>query len=164
MKAKHPITLALVLITSLTFGQSKSFVSLKEQFKGKQDVHSFTVGSFFVNLVLQLADEDDEIDFDAIKNIGSIHLITIPKQHFEGNKLSLDGYKRFIQKEDAYEELIHVNDKGERVTLFMKTMGSKENRYLILFDQGDDLTAIEFKGYVEVNEFFKDSKIQCSSI
>lgn len=160
---KYFITVMFVLMASMTFCQSKSFVSLKEHFKGKEDVHCFTVGSFFVNLVLKFAD-DDEFDFDAIKNIGSIHLITIPKRHFEGNNLSVNGYKRFIQKEDEYEELMDVSEKGEHVTLFMKNYSEQNNRYLILIDNGGDVTAVEFKGYVDVNEFIKNTETCYSSI
>ncbi len=163
MKSKHSITVLLVLIASVAFGQSKSFETLQGHFKGEDDVHSFTVGGFLVNLVLKFADDDD-VDLSAIKNIGTIRLITIPKHHFANNKLSVEGYKRFIQKEDAYEELIHVSEQGERVTLFMKPLKKDENRYMLLIDEGSDFTAIEFRGYVDLNQFFKDSKKQYSSL
>lgn len=148
---------AFMLMAAAGFAQSKSFATLKDHFKGEDNVHAFTVGGWLANLALKFVDDED-INSHAIQKIGSIHLITIPKKHFEEQGLSVNGYKRYIAKDDAFEELLTVKDQGSHVSIFMKQLGEHYNRYLLLVEENEEVTAIEFKGYIDVDELMKNSK------
>jgi hypothetical protein len=142
-------TMVLALMAGTAFGQSDSFNALRDRFKGKEQVESFSIGGFFVNLVIELAN-DETLNGDAFRNMGGMHLITIPKRHFQSAGLTLDGYRRYIRKEDGYEPLVEIRENGEHVSIYIKPIHDQQNRYLVLIDEADEVTAIEFKGYVDV--------------
>ncbi len=145
---------ALILTTSLAFGQSNSYQTLRDNFIGQPDVNSFAVSGFFCRMVLGIA---GEWEFkDAIKDIQHLRIITIPAEEFKAKGLSVNGYKKLLKK-DAFEELASVRDNGDDITFYLQSNGHK-NRYMVLIQEPDEVVVIEMKGYIDANLLLEANK------
>jgi hypothetical protein len=101
---------------------------------------------------LALADEHEyRAAFTDVKNI---KIITVPKSEFERRNLSPDGFKKIL-REDNFQELAHIRDRGDIVSIYLQENKKAQNRYFILVDEGDDIVALEIKGYVNADLLVK---------
>jgi Domain of unknown function (DUF4252) len=163
MKNRLLIVIVALMLSAFKVGaQSKSFMTLRGQFKDMEDVHTFNIGGLFARWALSLA--DDNIHCNAVKHLGTVHLIIIPKEHFVSKGLSMRGYKRFIQKEDYFEELLNANENRERAALFVAPSTKNINRYLLLLESEDKVVAIEFTGDLDPTKFLQADCDKSSSI
>ena len=135
--------------------QYSGFQTLKNKFNGKENVFSLSTSGFFARGVLLLAGERDFKK--AIKNIHRISLITIPKTEFDAQKLTVDGFKKFLET-GTYEFLASTLDHGDEVSLYIQSGENKRNgKYFILVDNQHEVVAIEIKGYIDPQLMLKDS-------
>ena len=139
------ILLALIITTS-AMSQSQSFLTLQEKFSDSKDVYSFNTGGFLARTVLWFAGEHEFVK--AIKEIHNISVIIVPTSAFAAKGVSVSGFKRILDK-DAFEELGRATDHGDQITFYLKSTQSKNNRYMILMEEPDEVLAIEFTGYVD---------------
>jgi len=139
---------AFVLIVSLStsVAQSDSFITLKEKFSGQEDVFSFGTNGFFARTILWMAGEHEFTN--AVKDIKSIRLITIPKESFRNKAVSVNGFKHVLEK-DSFEQLAHVKEDGDDITIYLQSTKLKNNRYMILVEEHDEVVAIEISGYID---------------
>lgn len=150
-------TFASILLFSVAcLAQSKSFVSLKEKFSGDKDVYSLQASGFLARVILRMAGEHEF--YDAVKDVRNVRLIVIPQDAFRRKSVTLSGFKKFTKK-DSFQELAHVRDHGDRVTLLMQSSVSKrDNRYLVLIDNNNEVIAIEVKGYIDPTLMLKEKR------
>ena len=141
------LSLFVLLMSTSAFSQSNSYLTLKDHFNDKPDVHSFNVNGFFCRMVLSVA---GEWEFkDAIKDVQHVRLITIPTEEFKAQGLSVNGFKKLLAK-DSFEELASIRDNGDDVNFYLQSKG-KKNRYMILVQEPDEVVVIEMKGDIDVN-------------
>jgi hypothetical protein len=149
----------LLTLSSVVFAQaqSQSFQTLKGKFAGHDNVHAFSMSGFFARTVLWIAGEHD---FNkGIKEIRSIHMVTIPKEAFDRENVSLNGFKKVVAK-DSFQELMQIKDHGDDVTLLIQhATKSKNNRYLFLVEGASEVVAIEVKGHIEPELILKNSDL-----
>ena len=150
MKSLRIILLgAMAAVSAHSFAQSESFQTLKDNFAGQPEVHCFKVSGFLCRTVLWMA---GEWEFrEAISDVSSIRIMTIPKEAFASQQLSLGGFRRVLQK-DRYESLATVRDNGERVEVYIQEAGNRNNRYLVLVEESDEVTVIEVKGSLDLQK------------
>ena len=139
------VILSLLLITS-GYSQSDSFMALKEKFAYHQDVYSFSTSAFLGGALMKLAGEHEF--YDAVKSIKHVSFITIPKDAFRNEDVSLSGFKKIMRK-DSFQELARMKDNGDVVTFYMRSTESRNNRYMILVEDSDNVVAIELTGYID---------------
>jgi DNA-binding transcriptional regulator of glucitol operon len=150
-----------VLTATLAAGQSKGYETLKSRFKDQPDVHTFSFGGWLCRAALSLAVQDDEDDIEvrllhkAMADIDHIRFITIPKDEFKAQGLSVNGFRSYLKK-DSFEELASVRDKGEHVTFYHKTDGGRKDQYFVLIEEATEVVAIEMKGYIDPEIFNSD--------
>ena len=145
-------TIFISLIVSGAFSQSNSFITMRDTFKGGEDVHHFTVSGFFARAVLAWA---DEYEFrEAITDIKNIRFITVPKSEFKSRNLSLNGFNKVL-KEDSFEEVAHFRESGDYITFYIQENKKYNDRYFILIDSDDEVQAIELKGFVDMNRLME---------
>jgi len=151
-------TLALVLsfVLSPAFAQSDSFSLLKEKFKRQEDVVSFSTSGFFARTILLMAGEHEFTD--AIKDVKKIHLITIPKAAFTEVGVSVKGFKNVLVK-DSFDQLANIKDDGDDVTIYLQSTKSKDNRYVILIEEGTEVVAIEIRGYIDIAKLMENESL-----
>lgn len=149
---KQLILLAFIVFASQTFAQSDSYQTLKDTFKGGDNVFSISVNGMLCRTALRLADEHEFCD--AITDIKNIRVIVIPTTEFRRNDLSVAGFKKIL-KEDSFNELATVRDSGDDVYVFLQENGKKDDRYFFLIDEGDEVIGVEMKGSVDMNTIYK---------
>jgi hypothetical protein len=150
----------IVLLSTLTsfasLAQSKSYSALKDKFSSSDDVHSFSVGGWICRLVMNWA---GEYEFkQAIEDLRHVRIIVIPKEEFERNDVSVNGFKKIL-KQDAFQELAHVKDHGDDVSIYIREMSNKRNYYFVLVEDNDEVTAIELHGYLNPELLKRHSEI-----
>lgn len=147
MKRKYLLLLLLVAFASCTFAQSRSYVALKDNFKGQPDVHSFSVNGWFGRMILNMAGESEVRN--AIQDLKHVRLITIPRHEFNNRNLTVNGFKS-LMKQDGFEDLAQIIDQGDVVSIFIQEGKSKtNNRYLMLIEESSEIVAIELTGYID---------------
>jgi hypothetical protein len=135
----------LAFLSAHSFAQSNSYRALKNKFDKSPDVHSFSVGGWACRLIFSLA---GEYEFkEAVEDVQHIRLITIPKAEFETEQVTINGFKRFLLQ-DSYDQLAHIRDNGEEVTIYLRESGNKKNYYFVLIEDESEVVAIELKGYI----------------
>ncbi len=136
----------LSMFLTTGYSQSDSFMALKEKFAYHHDVYSFSTSAFFSGAILKLAGEHEF--YDAVKTIKRISVITIPKDAFTHEEVSLSGFEK-VMRQDSFHELARMNDNGDHITFYIKSTASKNNRYMILVENSDNVVAIELTGYID---------------
>ena len=149
---KYCLVLMLALILNQALSQSDSYRTMKDTFKGGENVYSVSVSGFLCRAVLAIADEHEFRD--AISDVRNVRFITVPKSEFASRNLSLAGFRKVL-KEDAFQELANFRDKGDHVSFFLQENDKNKNRYFILVDEGDDIVVIEMKGHVDMDKLMK---------
>ena len=140
---------ALIAFSSSAFAQSRSFETLRDNFAGGEDVHCIQVSGFLCRAALWMA---GEWEFrEAISEVSSIRLITIPRQTFKSQELSVPGFKEYLRK-DNFESLATIKEKGDRVEVFIQQAGSRNNRYLIVAEEAEEVTVIEVNRYIDIQK------------
>lgn len=147
------VTILFISISSLAFAQSKSYATLKAKFSGDENVTSVKVGGFVLKTILWMAGESDWVDdFGTVR---SVRVITIPQKAFREKKLSANGFKKVLAKDD-FEEVASTYDHGERLTIFMRDYEKSSELYFLLVENGSDVVAIEIKGKLNPQQIIED--------
>lgn len=145
---KFNVTAALVILFSSTLlAQTSGMRTLKDRFKGEENVHSFKLGGIMARVVFKLVADDEEIK-DAIQDIRSVDVISIPKEAFAEQHVSVKGYKKFLE-EKGFVSLMDVRDKGDHISIYLAPESGKFERYLIVADEDAEVTVIELKGHID---------------
>jgi hypothetical protein len=133
-------------VATTGFSQSDSFIALREKFAYHHDAFSFSTSSFWGGALFWVAGEYEF--YDAIRQIKRISLISVPKGAFKYEDVTVAGFKKVL-REDSFQELAHMKENGDLITVYMKSTESKNNRYMILVEESDDVIAIELTGYID---------------
>jgi Domain of unknown function (DUF4252) len=147
-----PLAFLLIFVASTLMAQSNSYQTMKQTFKDADDVHAFSVSGFLARTVLRMADEHEFSE--AITEVKSIKLITVPKDEFRVKGLTINGFKKIL-KGDSFQELANVRDNGDNVTFFIQENGKKSDRYFILVEDNDEVVAIEMTGNIDMDKVMK---------
>ena len=139
------VILSLLLITAC-YSQSDSFLTLKEKFAYDHDVYSFSTSAFLGGALIKLAGEHEF--YDAVKRVKRSSVITIPRESFRREEVSVSGFKKIMRK-DSFQELARMKEDGDVITFYMKSTESMNNRYMILVEDSDNVVAIELTGYID---------------
>ena len=139
------LSIFLMLTISVANSQHNSIRVLKDRFRGEADVHSFKLEGLMARLALKMID-DHEFK-EAISGVRSIEFITIPKEAFIQQRVSVSGYKKFLE-ENHFESLMEVKDNGEVVS-FLLAPGKKRDYYVVIVDNPREVVVFELKGYID---------------
>jgi hypothetical protein len=139
------VSMLVLLTVTAANSQHNSIRVLKDRFRGEADVHSFKVEGFMARLALKMID-DHEFK-EAISGVRSIEFITIPKEAFTQQRVSVSGYKKFLE-ENNFETLMEVKDNGEVVS-FMLAPGKNRDYYVVIVDGAHEVVVFELKGYID---------------
>jgi hypothetical protein len=157
MKTLTAAFMLSLFASSTAFSQSDSFLTLQEKFSEHHEVCSFSTSGFLGGALFWLAGEHEF--YDAIKRVKRLSLITIPRESFRYENVSVTGFKKIVRG-DAFEELTSVKDQGDEVTIYMKPTQSKNNRYMILVEEEDNVVVIELTGYIDPDFLLQENTRQ----
>lgn len=138
------------LILILALGQIALTASAKgtspddifTEFSSEKDAEYVNVNSFMMWLGKQFA--GDGADADIVKKIKSVRVLDL-------EDCSATVKSRFSKRineinDSGYEEMIRVNDNGERVRILARKTGDVINRMLIVCASADDCALVEVNG------------------
>lgn len=150
---KKLIVLTILVIFSVaTFAQSKSYKAIYSNFKGKDDVHAFAMSGMICRLAVKLISQENDVLRALTKDIRHIRFIVIPKNEFEKQNLSVNGFKGYILK-DEFEQMATIRDHGDIVSVYHRSDESAKDRYFILIEEPREIVAIEMKGTIDPSLF-----------
>jgi hypothetical protein len=142
---KYILFVFLLLTITAANSQHNSIRVLKDRFRDEADVHSFKVEGLMARLALKVID-DHELK-KAVSGVRSIEFIVIPKEAFVQQRVSVNGYKRFLE-ENRYEHLMEVKDNGEVIS-FMLAPGKQRDYYVVIVDGVNEVVVMELKGHID---------------
>lgn len=151
------IVILLSSAVSISFGQSQSFKTLSNKFADEDNVFTIKTSGLITRSVLKIAGEDDVRD--ALRDIKKVRMIVIPEAAFHIKDVSPEGFIKYAQSTDGFEEVLRARDGKENVTLLVKKgTENKQDRYLFVIDSGNEIVVAEMKGTIDYKKMFEDSK------
>jgi len=144
---------SFLLVSGIAFAQSNSYESLRDNFKGGEDVVSMSIGGFLLKTTLWIIEneEADETWMEGIKEINHLRFINIPKAEFANRGLKLNSFRKYVIK-DGFEQLLVVKEESEEVQIYVQESAKKRNRYLIIAEEDNEVTVFEFTGYIDIEK------------
>src|SRR6185436_4786553 len=85
------------LIVAQAAGQSDSYLTIKDTFKGGREVFSFSVSGFLCRTILAWSEGSEWRD--AITDIKNVRVVIIPKLEFKRRDLTLAGFQKILAKD-----------------------------------------------------------------
>lgn len=135
--------LICVLVAAVTLNAQNRFEKIAEM----EGVTSVYVSPKMFSMMQ--SSEKDDIDIGKVANkLTGLQILSSENQ--EASSL-LRKETAFINRNNGYEELLHVKDESERVFIYMKE-GKDTNEYVLLVDEGKEFTVIILEGKLSVDE------------
>lgn len=150
---KTILSVILILGAVAAQAQSEAYQTMREKFRGEENVFAFGASGFFARAILGMAGEHDYKR--AIKDVRNMRFIVVPKKAFHDQHVTVGGLKKVLRA-DGFHELAHVRDRGEDISLFLQEgKRDKDDRYFLLVEEQDEVVAFEIRGYVDPEELKK---------
>jgi hypothetical protein len=67
--------------------------------------------------------------YDAVKRVKRISVITIPRESFKREEVSVSGFKKIMRK-DSFQELARMKEDGDVITFYMKV--NRNQRIIVI--------------------------------
>lgn len=139
---------ALLFLSLSAVAQSAGMYAMKQRFKGAEDVHHVKVSGGLARMAFKFID-DPEFK-EAVQEIKSVEFITIPREQFKREGVTVRGYQKFLA-ENHFEELIHMRDNYDNISVYLAPESTnKFDRYLILVDNEREVVLVELKGRIDL--------------
>lgn len=112
----------------------------------RKGVTSITVPGFVVRLAARIGDLEKE-ERELLRSIDKVKVLAVenPRANEDIN-LHAEFYHK-MNKEGQYEELMHVRDDHESVTIFGKMTEADVIREMVILTGGDDNVLVYLKGH-----------------
>ena len=138
---KIVVVLMLVLISSSSFGQSKTTEALSKKYT---DAMAF----FFYNNTLRMLNQKDDKGFDElIKDIEKMKLLMIKKaKDFNYKKITSD------YKAEAFEEIITSRYQGKNFDVYLKESDGKTKGMIVLVNDSASLYVLDIVGRIALDK------------
>ncbi len=147
------IILLLTIIVSATLFNNKSFGqdlnTLYADYAGNEKVNTVNLQSGLIGLAANFLKEEDKELKDVIRSIDNIRLM-ITEDKNTGQNIS-DEANRIMNKMD-YEELVRMNDEGEKIRVLAKQDGQKVQELIVMIDEEDESILLQLNGNIDLDK------------
>ncbi len=140
-----------------SFAQSRSYETLRNKFRGKEGVHSFSIGGILLRAALGIVAHDEDPLRQSMRNVSHVRFMVIPEDAFAEEKVSVNGFKNYL-KNDSYDQVAEIKEKGERITIFHRGEGNRDGRYFVLVEDNGEVVAMEIKGDMDLSVWNSEMK------
>ena len=144
MKRTYIITLLLSLCSLFTYAQDSFF----DKFADMEGVTSVYISKAMLSLMPDMKTEGVNIGEVASK-LDNIQILSCEKPDIIAK---LKKETAFISPKNGYQELIRINDEGEKVTIFQKQNEGKQKEFVLLCEEQNELTIIIITGNLTLQE------------
>lgn len=144
MKRTYIITLLLSLCSLFTYAQDTYF----DKFADMEGVSSVYISKAMLSLMPNM--QTDGVDIGKIANkLDNIQLISSDRPEI------IDQLKKataHINTKNGYEELMRINDDGEKVTIYLKRNKNGQKEFVLLNNEKDEFMIIVITGNLSLQE------------
>lgn len=144
MKRTYMITLLLFFCSIGSFAQNALF----DKYADMDGVTSVYISKAMLNMIPNMKTSGVNIGGVASK-LDNIRIITTERADIIAR---LKGERRHITPQNGYEELMRVNDEGDKVTIYLKTDKSGKKEFILFNEQDKELTVILIRGNITMDE------------
>ena len=152
------LLLSLTIAASLSYGQSNSYKMLRNQFEDSPEVRSYKLRGFLCKIIVKIVEDDDQDLAAALKEVRHVRFMTIPKEEFAVQKVTVNGFKARLPK-DNFELMADIRDSDGGIAFFHRQEKKNKNRYFVILEDTHEVIAIEMKGYIDPVALAKDSAL-----
>lgn len=138
------ITLVATLLVALTLPAQENVF---EKYADTEGVTTVYISKKMFNMMKDVKSEDLNLGTLSGK-INDMQILTCEDKDTVA-KLRKDI--AYISPDNGYEELMRVREEGERITIYAKE-GKKENEYILLVDDSEELVLIQINGQLTLEE------------
>ena len=141
------ITLVATLLVALTLSAQENVF---EKYADTEGVTTVYISKKMFNMMKDVKSED--LNLGTLS--GKINDMQILTCEDKGTVAKLRKDIAYISPDNGYEELMRVREEGERITIYAKE-GKKENEYILLVDDSEELVLIQINGQLTLEELHK---------
>lgn len=144
MKRTYIITLLLSLCSLFTYAQDSFF----DKFANMDGVTSVYISKAMLSMMPDIQTEGVNIGGVASK-LDNIQILSCEKPAVIAK---LKKETEFINPKNGYEELIRINDEGEKTTIYLKHDKNGKKEFVLLDNEKDEFTIIVITGNLTLQE------------
>lgn len=144
MKRTYIITLLLSLCSLFTYAQDSFF----DKFADMDGVTSVYISKAMLSMMPDIQTEGVNIGGVASK-LDNIQILSCEKPAVIAK---LKKETEFINPKNGYEELIRINDEGEKTTIYLKHDKNGKKEFVLLNNEKDEFTIIVITGNLTLQE------------
>ena len=149
---KTTLIVALALIASVGYSQSKSVESFKNKYKDDRDATVVTLQGNIFRLIGSIAEYSDDEDAKALSKmadgIKSMQVISLPKYETGLEDDEIKQLKSSLLKE-SYEELMNFREGRETVVIYSQGNEDEVRNMLILVEEKNEFAVINIDGVLK---------------
>lgn len=144
MKRTYIITLLLSLCSLFTYAQDSFF----DKFADMDGVTSVYISKAMLSMMPDIQTEGVNIGGVASK-LDNIQILSCEKPAVIAK---LKKETEFINPKNGYEELIRINDEGEKTTIYLKHDKNGKKEFVLLNNEKEEFTIIIITGNLTLQE------------
>lgn len=144
MKRTYIITLLLSLCSLFTYAQDSFF----DKFADMNGVTSVYISKAMLSMMPDIQTEGVNIGGVASK-LDNIQILSCEKPAVIAK---LKKETEFINPKNGYEELIRINDEGEKTTIYLKHDKNGKKEFVLLNNEKEEFTIIIITGNLTLQE------------
>lgn len=144
MKRIYIITLLLSLCSLFTYAQDSFF----DKFADMDGVTSVYISKAMLSMMPDMKTEGVNIGGVASK-LDNIQILSCEKPAIIAK---LKKETEFINPQNGYEELMRINDEGEKTTIYLKHDKSSKKEFVLLNNEKGEFTIIIITGNLTLQE------------
>lgn len=144
MKRTYIITLLLSLCSLFTYAQDSFF----DKYADMGGVTSVYISKAMLSLMPDMKAEGVNIGKMASK-LDNIQILSCEKASVIAQ---IKKDVSYINPKNGYEELMRINDEGEKTTIFLKHDKEKQKEFVLLSEEQNELTIIIITGNLTLQE------------
>jgi len=152
---KTTLIVALALIASVGYSQSKSVESFKNKYKDDRDATVVTLQGNIFRLIGSIAEYSDDEDAKALSKmadgIKSMQVISLPKYETGLEDDEIKQLKSSLLKE-SYEELMNFREGRETVVIYSQGNEDEVRNMLILVEERNEFAVINIDGILKMKD------------
>ena len=141
-----PFTFAFLIVNN-AFGQDLN--KLYTEYAGNEKVNMVNLQSGLISLAANFLKEEDKDLKEVIRSIDNIRLM-ITEDKSIGKDIS-DEANKIMNKMD-YEELIRMNDEGEKIRVLANQDGNKVQELIVMVAEEGESILLQLNGNIDLDK------------
>ena len=145
---RNLLLIYVLLLPSMSFGQSKSITRFRSDFKENSNM-------FFYSSTLKMLNTENNPEFaDLLKDIEEIRVLNYDKATMKISNEDIRGLKTALQDE-KFNNIMELQEKGNSIHLYSREKHGKTVGFVAIIDNTENLVLIDLIGSIDVKKFME---------